>query len=78
VHFRYIDSDSWTAPLVKPQIPSIYDLYSDPGETLNLMDSDLTVAWVIREAMQPLIELQQSATKYPHVPIGAEFTGYDV
>lgn len=50
---------------------------SDPGETLNLMDSDLTVVWVIREAMQPFIELQQSAARYPHVPIGAEFTGYN-
>ena len=24
IHFRYTESDSWTAPLVKPQIPSVY------------------------------------------------------
>ena len=55
VHFRYTETDSWTAPLVKPQIPSVYDLFADPGETLNLMDADLTVAWVIRAAMEPLV-----------------------
>ena len=77
VHFRYTETDSWTAPLVKPQIPSVYDLFSDPAETLNLMDSDLTVAWVIRAAMGPLIELGQSAAQYPHVPVGADFEGYD-
>ena len=76
VHFRYTESDSWTAPLVKPQVPAIYDLYSDPGETLNLTDSDLTVLWVLHDAMQPLIELQRSATRYPHIPVGADFTGY--
>lgn len=78
VHFRYTESDSWAAPLLKPQAPAIYDLFSDPGETLNLMDSGLTVAWVVRDAMQPLIELQLSAEKFPHVPVGAEFTGYEV
>ena len=76
VHFRYTETDSWTAPLVKPQIPSVYDLFSDPGETLNLMDSDLTVTWVIGAAMEPLIELAQSAAEYPHVPVGADFDGY--
>ena len=52
-------------------------LIIDPGETLNLMDSDLTVTWVIRAAMEPLIELAQSAARYPHVPVGADFEGYD-
>ena len=76
VHFRLADSDSWTAALVKPQIPSVYDLVADPGETVNLMDADLTVTWVIGQAMAPLMALQASTEKYPHVPVGAEFEGY--
>ena len=77
IHFRLADSDSWTAALVKPQIPSVYDLVADPGETVNLMDADLTVTWVIGQAMAPLIELQTSARQFPHVPVGSEFDGYD-
>lgn len=76
VHFRLADSDSWTAALVKPQIPSVYDLVSDPGEKVNLMESDLTVTWVIGEAIAPLMELLASAQEYPHVPVGADFEGY--
>ena len=77
VHFRLAESDSWSAPLVKPQIPSVYDLLADPAEKVNLMDSDLTVGWVIGQAMAPLMDLQTSTHDYPHVPVGAEFEGYD-
>jgi hypothetical protein len=47
-----------------------------PGEKVNLMDSDLTVTWVIGKAIAPLMELAASAQQYPHVPVGAEFEGY--
>jgi arylsulfatase len=77
VHFRLADSDSWTASLLKPQIPSVYDLAADPAETINLMDTDLTVSWVIGQALAPLIDLQASAQEYPHIPVGADFDGYD-
>ena len=77
VHFREAMSDSWTAPLVKRQIPAIYDLAEDPGEQTDLMESELTVAWAIRAAMAPLVELQRSAQRYPHIEVGADFTGYD-
>jgi arylsulfatase len=77
VHFRLAESDSWTAALVKPQIPSVYDLVADPGEKVNLMDSDLTVTWVIGQAMAPLLALAASTQEFPHVPVGAEFEGYD-
>jgi arylsulfatase len=76
VHFRYTESDSWTAPLVKPQIPSVYDLRADPAETQNLMETDQPLTWVIGQAMQPLVELQQSTQTYPHVEVGEDFTGY--
>ena len=77
VHFRLAESDSWTAPLVKPQVPAIYDLVSDPSESVNLMESDLTVGWVLRAAMEPLIEIGKSAAEYPHIPPGADFEGYE-
>ena len=77
IHFRYTESDSWTAPLVKPQIPSVYDLVADPAESVDLMNSDLTVTWVIGEAMRPLIELKESTAEYPHIPVGADFAGYE-
>ena len=77
VHFREAMSDSWTAPLLKRQIPAIYDLGADPGEQNDLMETELTVAWVIAAVMAPLIELKQSAAQYPHVEVGADFQGYD-
>ena len=77
VHFRQAATDSWTSPIVKPQIPAIYDLESDPIESVNLMESELTLAWVIKAAMIPLVDLAHSAARYPHIPTGAEFKGYD-
>lgn len=77
VHFRYTESDSWTAPLVTPQIPSVYDLHADPAETQNLMHVDRPAPWAIGQAMRPLVALKQSAAEYPHVPVGDDFDGYD-
>ena len=77
VHFRVAMNDSWTSPILTRQIPAIYDLADDPGEEVDLMDTQLTVAWVIRAAMAPIVALQQSAAEYPHIPPGAEFHGYD-
>ena len=41
------------------------------------MKTELTVAWVIRAAMAPLIDLQQSTSEDPHITPGAGFHGYD-
>lgn len=76
VHFQLAVNDKWTSPIVKPQIPSVYDLTADPTETVNLMESELTLSWVVKAAMQPLVELAQSTNDYPHIPPGADFTGY--
>jgi arylsulfatase len=78
VHYRYTDSDSWIAPYIKPQIPMVCDLITDPNETIDLMQSQLTYAWVIGAASAPLIALAQSAGEFPHVKVGEEdFKGYD-
>jgi hypothetical protein len=56
----------------------VCDLISDPHETIDLMQSDLTLAWVIGAALRPVIELAQSAKKYRHIGVGEEgFDGYD-
>jgi arylsulfatase len=79
VHFRYTESASWIAPYIKPQIPMVCDLVADPHETIDLMQSDLTAGWVIGAAMRPVVALQQSAKKFPHVKVGEEnFKGYDL
>ena len=76
IHFRQAANDSWTSPIVKPQIPAVYDLEADPIESVNLMESELTLAWAIKAAMIPLVDLAQSAAEYPHIPTGADFQGY--
>ena len=76
VHFQIAVNDKWTSPLVKPQIPAVYDLAADPTESVNLMESELTLSWVVRAAMGPLVELAQSTRDYPHIPPGADFNGY--
>ena len=77
VHFRYTESTSWIAPYIKPQIPMVCDLVSDPHETIDLMQADLTAGWVIGAAMVPVIALQRSAEQFPHVKVGEEdFKGY--
>ncbi|MCP4289122.1 MAG: sulfatase-like hydrolase/transferase, partial [Gammaproteobacteria bacterium] len=78
VHFRYAESTSWIAPYIKPQIPMVCDLISDPHETIDLMQSDLTLAWVIGAALRPIVALKQSATTYRHIGVGEDgFDGYD-
>jgi arylsulfatase len=77
VHYRMTESDSWIAPYIKPQIPMVCDLISDPNETIDLLQSHLTYGWVIGAASAPLIALVQSAEQFPHVKVGEEdFKGY--
>ncbi len=77
VHFRYTESDSWIAPYIKPQIPMVCDLVSDPKETIDLLQADLTAGWVVGAAMAPFLELQRSAERFRHVKVGEDFTGYE-
>ena len=78
VHFRYTQSDSWIAPYLKPQIPMVCDLISDPKEKIDLMQTKASYDWVIGAAFRPLIALNQSAQQFPHIQVGEEdFNGYD-
>jgi hypothetical protein len=55
----------------------VMNLINDPHEQMDLMDAELTYAWVIGLVSAPLIELAQSAAEYPHIAPGADFEGYD-
>ena len=50
----------------------VCDLMADPKETIDLMQSHLTYAWVIGAATAPLIALGQSAAQFPHIKVGEE------
>jgi arylsulfatase len=77
VHYRYTESDSWIAPYIKPQVPMVCDLIADPQENIDLMQSQLTYAWVIGAASAPLVALAQSAAKFRNLEVGEEdFNGY--
>ena len=77
VHFRYTESSAWTAPYIKPQIPMVFDLISDPHETIDLVQSDLTVGWVLGPALAPVVALKRSAAKFRNIQVGEEdFNGY--
>jgi arylsulfatase len=77
VHFRYTEEYSWSAPYIKRQVPMVFDLVSDPHEEIDLMDSELTYAWVIGIAGGLLGAVAQSAAEYPNIPPGADFNGYE-
>jgi len=77
VHFRYTEEYSWTAPYIKRQVPMVMNLINDPHEEIDLMDSELTYAWVIGLAAGLLGAVAQSAAQYPHIAPGADFEGYE-
>jgi hypothetical protein len=56
----------------------VCDLIADPQENIDLMQSQLTYAWVIGAASAPLVALAQSAAKFRNLEVGEEgFQGYD-
>jgi len=77
VHFRYTDEYSWTAPYIKRQVPMVMNLINDPHEEIDLMDAELTYAWVIGIAGGLLGAVAKSAAQYPNIQPGADFEGYD-
>jgi arylsulfatase A-like enzyme len=75
--FRYAESPvSIQKPYVKPQIPMIYDLSSDPHEDNNLMYTDLTLGWVLAPSFKWITEYERSIKEYPNIKVGEDFKGY--
>ena len=77
VVFRYTtNAPAVQSDFVKPQLPMMYDLSSDPHEDSNLWWTDLTNAWMLAPCLKLIGEFEVSAKKYPNIKVGEEFDGY--
>jgi arylsulfatase A-like enzyme len=69
-------SDGIDQPYVKPQLPLLFDLGSDPGETSNLMFLRLDNMYWAYALTKLAIEFKLSTVEYPNIKPGSEFKGY--
>ena len=78
--FRYTDRNSEYhaigSPYVKPQLPLVFNLASDPHEDNNLFYSDLTNGFLLAPDFRVIAEFERSVAQYPNIKVGEEFTGY--
>jgi len=74
VVFRYAESQS--GPIVKPQLPLVFDLIDDPGEEHDLMSQRMDCGFVTAPVFERLGALEKSFARYPNIKPGQEFTGY--
>jgi arylsulfatase len=61
---------------IKPQLPMMYDLSSDPHEDSNLWYTDLTQGWMLAPALMLIGAFEKSLKEYPNIKVGEEFEGY--
>jgi arylsulfatase len=76
IHFRYVESDSWTAAYVKPQLPLVCDLVADPRETVDLLGARLEMGWAVGIGFVELTKYQVSVAQYRNLGVGEDFEGY--
>jgi arylsulfatase A-like enzyme len=70
-------SDGIDQPYVSPQLPLLFDLGSDPGETSNLMHYRLDNMYWAYALTQLAIEFKLSTVEYPNIKPGTvDFKGY--
>ena len=72
--FRY--SETFSGPIVKPQIPLMFDLVDDPGEQREIFRSRMDCGWVLMPVLERVGAFQKSVARYPNIKPGEEFTGY--
>jgi arylsulfatase len=61
---------------IKPQLPMMYDLSSDPHEDDNLFYTDLTNGFLLAPVYKAIAEYEHSVKQYPNIKVGEDFTGY--
>jgi hypothetical protein len=61
---------------LRPQVPAIYDLVADPQEKDDIVETTMSDSWSIGAALRPVVALQESAKRFPHIKTGEDFTGY--
>jgi arylsulfatase len=75
--FRYTEAPvAIEKPYIKPQLPMMYDLSSDPHEDNNLFYTDLTNGWILAPNFKIIGEYQRSLKEYPNIKVGEDFKGY--
>jgi arylsulfatase A-like enzyme len=75
--FRYTETPvAIEKPYLRPQMPIIYDLSSDPHEDNNLMYSDMTTGWILAPNFKLIGEYERSRKEYPNMKVGEDFKGY--
>ena len=75
--FRYtVDSPALQSGYIKPQLPMMYDLSSDPHEDCNLWYTDLTNGFLLAPVFRIIAGYERSLQEYPNIKVGEEFTGY--
>jgi arylsulfatase len=75
--FRYtVDSPAIESGYIKPQLPMMYDLSSDPHEECNLWYTDLTNGFLLAPVFRIIAEYERSLQEYPNIKVGEEFQGY--
>src|SRR5271169_1356750 len=61
---------------IKPQLPMMFDLSSDPHEDSNLWWTDLTNGALLAPDFKAILEYERSVKEYPNIKVGEDFTGY--
>jgi arylsulfatase A-like enzyme len=77
--FRYTEDSPHPAmqsAYLKPQLPMMYDLSSDPHEDNNLFYTDLTNGVLLAPALKAIFEYERSVKEYPNIKVGEDFKGY--
>jgi arylsulfatase len=74
VIFRY--TEGIDKAIVKPYVPMLFDLSSDPHENVNLWEYNMETGWMFAPALKAIAEYQKSIEKYPNIRTGQEFNGY--
>ena len=74
IWLRY--TEGFDKPIVRPHMPIVYDLGSDPGENYNLFDDKMDVGWEAAVVLPVVFEYEKSFAQYPNIKPGQEFTGY--
>jgi arylsulfatase len=77
VHFRTVlEGGALFGPYLTPQIPAIYDLIADPQEKNDIIETTMTDGWAIGAALRPVVAVEESAKRFPHIKTGEGFHGY--
>lgn len=64
-------------PIVEPYMPLMFDLSSDPQETVNLWELNMDMGWMLAPVAKVIDEYQTSVAQFPNIEPGQEFAGYE-